>query len=309
MPSTYTTRNRLEKQAAGENSNTWGIRLNTNVIDLLDFASDGMTSFTLSGSKTLSANDGAADEARARYLNITGGTGGTVTIPNVEKVYLVRNNSSGTVTFTTGSGTTADVAASDIQWVFCEAGNVVRATAVLTAGAAATLTNKTVDLTDNTLTGTTAEFNSALSDGDFATLAGSETLTNKTLTSPVVNSMTAASTVQDSGGTGYNVGYRDLPVLSASSARALVMTDISKTVLNTTGGWSIPANASVAFPVGTVISLYNDSGSAQNVTITSDTLRQAGTANTGTRSIPGRGFAAIHKVKTTEWIIMGTDLA
>ena len=47
-----------------------------------------------------------------------------------------------------------------------------------------TLTNKTINLTSNTLSGTTAQFNTALSDGDFATLAGSETLSNKTLTSP-----------------------------------------------------------------------------------------------------------------------------
>jgi hypothetical protein len=44
-----------------------------------------------------------------------------------------------------------------------------------------TMTNKSIDLTDNTLTGTTAEFNTALSDGSFATLAGTETLTNKTI--------------------------------------------------------------------------------------------------------------------------------
>jgi hypothetical protein len=47
-----------------------------------------------------------------------------------------------------------------------------------------TLTNKTVNLTSNTLSGTIAQFNTALSDGDFATLAGVETLTNKTLTAP-----------------------------------------------------------------------------------------------------------------------------
>ena len=44
-----------------------------------------------------------------------------------------------------------------------------------------TLTNKTINLANNTLSGTLAEFNTALSDADFASLAGSETLTNKTV--------------------------------------------------------------------------------------------------------------------------------
>lgn len=55
---------------------------------------------------------------------------------------------------------------------------------------AQTLTNKTINLTSNTLTGTTGQFNSALSDGSFVTLAGTETLTNKTLTSPTITGPT-----------------------------------------------------------------------------------------------------------------------
>jgi hypothetical protein len=50
-----------------------------------------------------------------------------------------------------------------------------------------TLTGKTINLTDNTLTGTTAQFNTALSDGNFATIAGSENLTSKTLTTPTIS--------------------------------------------------------------------------------------------------------------------------
>ena len=68
-----------------------------------------------------------------------------------------------------------------------------------------TLTNKSIDLTDNTITGTLAEFNAAVTDADLVSLAGSETLTNKTLTSPTIDLSTVSSTgdlaVAD-GGTG-----------------------------------------------------------------------------------------------------------
>jgi hypothetical protein len=58
-----------------------------------------------------------------------------------------------------------------------------------------TLENKSISLTDNTITGTTAEFNTALTDNDFATLAGSEVLTNKELTAPVISSISNTGTL------------------------------------------------------------------------------------------------------------------
>lgn len=54
------------------------------------------------------------------------------------------------------------------------------------SSATETLTNKTIALGNNTVSGTIAQFNSALTDADFATLAGSETLSNKTLASPTI---------------------------------------------------------------------------------------------------------------------------
>ena len=62
-----------------------------------------------------------------------------------------------------------------------------------------TFTNKTFDLGSNTWTGSVAEFNSALQSESFATLAGSNTLTNKTFTSPTINTMTFASGTSTSG--------------------------------------------------------------------------------------------------------------
>ena len=53
-----------------------------------------------------------------------------------------------------------------------------------------TLTNKSIDLGTNTLTGSASEWNTALQGDSFATLTGTETLTNKTLTSPTINTPT-----------------------------------------------------------------------------------------------------------------------
>tara|TARA_B110000037_G_scaffold218981_1_gene283153 strand:+ start:200 stop:1006 length:807 start_codon:yes stop_codon:yes gene_type:complete len=50
-----------------------------------------------------------------------------------------------------------------------------------------TLTNKSIDLDSNTISGSLAEFNTAMQGDSFVSLTGTETLTNKTLTSPVLN--------------------------------------------------------------------------------------------------------------------------
>jgi hypothetical protein len=63
----------------------------------------------------------------------------------------------------------------------------VDTTLVATTSNTMTLTNKTINLSSNTLTGTLAEFNTAVSDADLVSIAGTETLTNKTLTSPTIN--------------------------------------------------------------------------------------------------------------------------
>ena len=70
---------------------------------------------------------------------------------------------------------------------------------IIFADSVATLTNKTISLGSNTISGSLAEFNSALSGDDFATLTGTETLTNKTFTSPTVSAHTFSSGTTTSG--------------------------------------------------------------------------------------------------------------
>ena len=80
-----------------------------------------------------------------------------------------------------------------------DATGTVALTSDITVSASSTNTfsNKSIALGSNTVTGTIAQFNTAVTDADFATLAGTETFTNKTLTSPKINedvAITATST-------------------------------------------------------------------------------------------------------------------
>jgi hypothetical protein len=125
MPSIYTQSLRFTLQATGDGFAVWGSVLNSGVFQLVDSAISGRTGFSLSGSRTLTSTNGAPDEARQIFLDITGGTGGTVTIPSVEKIYLVRNASSGDVVITTLGGTiTATIATGNTLWVACDSSNV-----------------------------------------------------------------------------------------------------------------------------------------------------------------------------------------
>ena len=114
MPSSYTTRNRLNKQATGEGTNIWGTVLNSGVFDLLDFAADGITTISAAGATTLTTANGTTDQARARILNITATTAATVTIPALEKLYIVRNAASNADHIVTNGSSSVTVYAGEI---------------------------------------------------------------------------------------------------------------------------------------------------------------------------------------------------
>ena len=141
----------------------------------------------------------------------------------------------------------------------------------------ATLTNKTINLTSNTLTGTLAQFSTACSDQDLASV-----------------------TLQQN---------------SQSAPYTLVLADAGKHILHPSADtaartFTIPANASVAYPVGTGITFINQNGAGLlSIAITSDTMRLAGPGTTGTRTLTANGIATAVKVTSTEWIISGVNLA
>ena len=126
-------------------------------------------------------------------LSSVAGTDTTLASAKAIKAYVDAQNANQMTTFTISddSSTTSTITQSDtLQFLggtgigSTVSGDTVTFaidSTVTTNSGTQTLTNKTIDLGNNTLTGTTAEFNTALQDGSFATLAGSETLTNKTI--------------------------------------------------------------------------------------------------------------------------------
>lgn len=102
--------------------------------------------------------------------------------------------------------------------------------------------------------------------------------------------------------------------VSKSADYGFALTDANRAFLHpsadtTARTWTIPANASVPFPVYTALTFINqDSAGTLTIAITSDTMRLAGAGTTGSRTLTANGIATAVKVTSTEWIISGTNL-
>ena len=105
-----------------------------------------------------------------------------------------------------------------------------------------------------------------------------------------------------------------IAIQSKSADYTAVLTDAGTALLHpsadtTARVYTIPANASVAYPVGTVLTFINQNAAgAISIAITSDTMRLAGAGTTGTRTLAANGIATATKLTSTEWIINGTGL-
>lgn len=136
----YTESLGLELITPGTQAGLWGTTTNNN-LNNVDQAISGITPISFAGlggtTRTLTSNNGAADEARSAVLNITGTAtaGNTIIIPNKQKLYVVRNDTGQSITFKTLTGTvTYVVQAGYYTMVFCN-GNDEVYTGLLVPGA------------------------------------------------------------------------------------------------------------------------------------------------------------------------------
>ena len=175
MTSTYTPLG-VELMVTGENAGTWGTKTNTN-LNIIEQISGGYISQAIAGSGTTAftkTDGGTGSVVATRVIEFTGALTGSriITFPVLtENFYLIKNTTTNAETLqlkaATGSGATVTWATDDKGWKLVYFDGVSTNTGVYDVG---------------------------FGDGD-VTLTGTQTLTNKTLTSPKIG-----TNILDTGG-------------------------------------------------------------------------------------------------------------
>jgi len=221
MASSYSTDLKLELMVTGENAGTWGDITNTN-LNLLQQAIGGYQEVSIAGgaqTTTLVMSNAALSNARNAVIKLIGAITGNqvVTVPDgIEKTYIIANGTTGafTVQFKTASGTGVTFAATDksTKQFFVDGTNVV--------------------------------------DAGYGnvTLTGTETLTNKTLTSPKINEILDTNGNEELKFTTTASAVNEITITNAATG---TRPDLSVTGGDTNIGLSITTK-------GTGLVLFND---------------------------------------------------
>jgi hypothetical protein len=323
MASTYSDL-KIELIGTGDQSGTWGTTTNSNLGTAIEQAIVGKADVTISSaSVTLTLTDSnALQDARALFLNLTGtpGSAATLNVPAIEKNYIVKNGTNEIVTIKVAAQTGVAIPVGKTVLVYNNGTDVVTAVdhiPSLTLGAALPVASGGTGITS--FGAGVATFLGTPSSANLATAVTDETgsgllvfATSPTLVTPVLgtpSSGTLSSCTVD--GTDA-VGFRNTPVNSQSADYTLVLADSGKTIFHPVADdnartFTIPANSSVAYAVGTVISFVNLQNTV-TIAITTDTMYLANDGDTGNRTLAEYGMASAMKVASTTWIISGSGL-
>jgi hypothetical protein len=332
MASTY-SQYKIELIGTGDEAGQWGIITNNNFGSAtpntyrgFEQAIGGRADVTMSSTTvTLSLTDSNdSQNARALYLNLSGTPGGAadLVVPALQKSYLVKNGTTGgfAVTIKVTGQTGVSIPNGKTVWVYNNGTDVVTAVdhiPSLTLGAALPVASGGTGITSfgtgvATFLGTPSSANLAAAVTDETGSGSLVFATSPTFVTPVLGTPTSGTlsgcTVDGTDA----VGFRNTPVNSQSADYTLVLADSGKTILHPVADdnariFTIPANSSVAYPVGTVISFVNLQNTV-TIAITTDTMYLANDGDTGDRTLAEYGMASAMKVASTTWIISGSGL-
>ena len=239
------------------------------------------------------ANDGTGDNLRegANKINLNfdeiytaigdGSTvDGTIKIADDSSTVATISANGETLRILGGTGVTSTLSGNDLTIG-------VDTSALVTATGTATLTNKTIDLTDNTVTGTLAEFNTAVSDATLVSTTGSETLTNKTLaiSSNTISGTALTITGDDSSAQSLSIGDNILftggsgITTSVSGNEITFATDGSIVTETSTDTLT---NKTISGATNTLSNIGNSSLTNSSITLGDDSISLGGTQTTVT---------------------------
>lgn len=159
--------------------------------------------------------------------------------------------------------------------------------------------------------GTELAFSAAGTSGQFVISGGTGA---PTFTSSPVLGTPASGNLSNTTVDGTDaVGFRNIPQNSQSAAYTLVLADSGKHIFhpvadNNARTFTIPANSSVAYPIGTALTFINMAVASVTIAITTDTLTLSPAGTAGSRTLATNGSATCIKITATQWLISGSGL-
>jgi hypothetical protein len=336
---TYVNNLRLKEITTGDEDGTWGTSTNTNLELIGEGFGYGTQQVAADSNETFTMADGAADGVRGMYLKFTSAGSLSATreltlAPNtVSKVWIIENATTGSqiITIKQGAGATINIASGAKKMVYTDGAGSGAAvfdadptaavggtvTSVAVSGGTSGLTTSGGPITASgtiTIAGTLAVASggtgATTSTGSGAVvLSASPTLVTPVLGTPSSGTLSGC-TVDGTDA----VGFKNIPQNSKSADYTLVLADAGKHIFHpssdaTIRTYTIPANSSVAYPIGTAVVFVNMTSQVVSIAITSDTMYLAKDGTTGTRALAQYGSATALKMTATTWIISGSALS
>ncbi len=223
----------------------------------------------------------------------------------------------GGVAIGTGSGTVTSVDVSGGTTGLSTSGGPVTSSGTITLAGTLAVANGGTGITSlgtgvATFLGTPSSANLASAVTDETGTGALVFANTPTLVTPVLGTPTSGQLSNCTVDGTDEVGFKNTPVNSQSAAYTLVLADSGRTILhpiadNNARTFTIPAEASVNYPIGTVISFVNLINDV-TIAITSDTMYLANDGSTGSRTLAAYGMASAMKVASATWIISGNGL-
>lgn len=325
MPSTYSPDLRIELMANGEKSGTWGTITNDNLGVIIEDAISGLASVSVvSANQALTAQNGAADQARCAAISLTTTTTANfaVYVPPVTKLYVITNPSGYTATVycstvlgnTTAAGTGVAIPTGKSVLLRADGTNVVEQlnhiTGSLSIGGDLTVSG---NIPSPTLTGTPTAPTAA--PGTNTTQVATTAFVTATTSALGTMSTQNANAVAITGGTMSGMtsiadtigNVRNIPIQSKTTGYTLIASDNGQVVSITTGGVTVPSGV---FSAGQAVSVYNNSGSSQTITQGGGvTMTLASSGLTGNRTLGGYGLCTVLCIASNTFVITGAGIS